>query len=64
MRIWHGAALAFTGTWLLLMPPQEKRPLGQVRAMTETPLSQWSTIGTFPTQNDCEAAFNPRPLKK
>jgi hypothetical protein len=58
MNLRHAAALA--GTWLLLTPPKEPRPFGEFRVMTEAPLSQWSTIGTFTTEDDCEVASHPK----
>jgi hypothetical protein len=61
MNLRHAAALALAGTWLLVTPPKEPRPFGQFRVMTEAPLSQWSTIGTFPTEDDCEVASHPIP---
>jgi hypothetical protein len=57
VKIKHTAALVLASTWLLLVPPNEKRAFGQFRVMIEPPLSQWSTIGTFPTKADCEGAL-------
>lgn len=33
--------------WLLIVSPEEPRPPGASRAMTEAPLSQWLVKGTY-----------------
>src|SRR5215467_5870939 len=35
---------------------------GQTSVMTEAPLNAWSVIGTFPTEEDCDAALLPKAL--
>jgi hypothetical protein len=62
MKIRHTTALALAGTWILLAPPQEKRPSEQTKARTEAPLNQWSVIGTFPTEKECDNALHPKAL--
>jgi hypothetical protein len=47
--------------WLSIVPPEEPRPLGASRAMTEAPLSQWLVKGTYPTQTDCDNVLHPKP---
>ena len=47
MKIKHTAPLVLASTWLLLVPPNEKRPFGEFRDDPST-RSPWSTIGTFP----------------
>jgi hypothetical protein len=49
--------------WLLIVPPEESRPLGVPRAMTEAPLSQWLVKGTSPTQSGCDAVLHPEPSR-
>ena len=51
--------------WMVIVPPEEPRPLGASRAMTEAPLSQWLVKGTYPTQSDCDNVLHskPRPAK-
>ena len=46
--------------WLLIVPPEEPRPFGQSRAMTEAPLSQWMVKETYPTAADCDGVLHPR----
>jgi hypothetical protein len=46
--------------WLLIVPPEEPRPLGASRAMTEAPLSQWLVKGTYPTQSDSDNVLHPK----
>jgi hypothetical protein len=46
--------------WLLIVPPEQPRPFGQTRAMTEAPLSQWMVTETFPTAADCDGVLHPR----
>ena len=46
--------------WLLIVPPEEPRPFGQTRALTEAPLSQWMVKETYPTAADCDGVLHPR----
>jgi hypothetical protein len=45
--------------WLLIVPPEEPRPFGQTRAVTEAPLSQWIVKETYPTEADCNGVLHP-----
>jgi hypothetical protein len=47
--------------WILIVPPEERRPLGASRAMTEAPPSQWPVKGTYPTESDCDNVLHPKP---
>jgi hypothetical protein len=49
--------------WLLIVPPEEPRPFGGSRAMTEVPLSQWLVKKTYPTAADCDEVFHPKPKR-
>jgi len=46
--------------WLLIVPPEEPRPFGRTRAVTEAPLSQWMVKETYPTAADCDGVLHPR----
>lgn len=46
--------------WLLIVPPEQPRPFGQTRAMTEAPLNQWMVKETYPTAADCNGVLHPR----
>jgi hypothetical protein len=46
--------------WLLIVPPEEPRPFGRTRAVTEAPLSQWIVTETYPTAADCHGVLHPR----
>jgi hypothetical protein len=46
--------------WLLIVPPNEPRPFGQTRAVTEAPLRQWMVKETYPTAADCDGVLPPR----
>jgi len=46
--------------WLLIVPPEQPRPFGQTRAVTEAPLSQWMVKETYPTAADCDGVLHPR----
>jgi hypothetical protein len=46
--------------WLLIVPPEEPRPFGQTRAVTEAPLSQWMVKEIYPTAADCDGVLHPR----
>jgi hypothetical protein len=48
VKIWHPAAVALVG-WYLMVPP----PLSQTNDRS-VPLSRWTTIGTFESKKTCE----------
>jgi hypothetical protein len=52
VKIWHVAALALTG-WYLMVPP----PLSHSRDRAVR-LSRWTTTGTFESKKACEAERN------
>jgi hypothetical protein len=49
--------------WLLIVPPEEPRPLGGSRTMTEAPLSQWLIKELYPTAADCDEVLHPKPKR-
>jgi hypothetical protein len=50
MKLRHAAALALAG-WYLIMPPTGRT----LRVGLAAPLSQWRTVGTFNSADDCES---------
>jgi len=53
MKLRHTAALALTG-WYLMVPPPEPSH-STLDARTKEPLSQWVRVGTYDTATECEA---------
>jgi hypothetical protein len=47
--------------WFFIVPPEEPRPFGEARVMTEAPLSQWMVKRTYPTATACDAIIHPKP---
>ncbi len=54
MRLRHAAALALTG-WYLMVPPPEPF-YSTLDARAKEPLSQWMRVGTYDTATECGAA--------
>jgi hypothetical protein len=46
--------------WLLIVPPEEPRPLDGSRTVTVAPLSQWLVKETYPTAADCDEVLHPK----
>jgi hypothetical protein len=57
MRIWHAAALALLG-WYLMVPPVVQRPGGcdPLTVKGEAPLIEWEQFRSFDSAEICEAA--------
>jgi hypothetical protein len=66
MSLRHGAALAFVSWYLITPLPLISRKGKTINpnSLLLAPLSQWRIIGTFATQNECEAYRDANPMER
>jgi hypothetical protein len=55
MRIWHAAALALMG-WYLMIPPMHKGPNGTIDfPEARAPIIQWQVVDSYDSADSCRA---------
>ena len=53
MRIWHVAAFALVG-WYLMMPPIGRKGDGRIDIKGDAPISHWTVVRAYDAASDCE----------